>query len=223
MNLNIFQLFPEMIKNQSKYPLPRTKITFKALVDATIPKTPKLAENQGSIQLFGALDCNTHGYEIWLLNHFISLHTPISNFNIYLANATAKMLDVAAKQLITSKENKNSIEQKLFANKYIFASLAPDDRFRAITLLEELKVNPAHLPIPFYNNPGTIIAVTGAIIMFVTIGYYTEWSAYGSTSMETPNKRKIEHFPIGWEQVGYPGPSKGYHAFRGYLLEKFTE
>ncbi|WP_368490907.1 hypothetical protein [Clostridium sp. BJN0013] len=217
MNLNIFKLFPEMIKNQNKYPFPHTNITFKALVDAAIPKTPKLAENHGPIQLFGALDCNIHGYEIWILNHFVSLHIPPLDVNIYLSNSTAKMLDVAARQLIDSKENKKSIDSKLFREKYIFASLEPEDRFRAITLLEELKINPAYLPLPFYNNPGLIVSLTGGIVMFITIGYYTEWSAYGSTSMETPNKRKLEQFPIGWEQVGYPGPSKGYHAFRGYL------
>lgn len=218
MNLNIFKSFTCIAKNKHNHPFSHANITFKALVDATIPKTPKLAENQGSIQLFGALDCNIHKYEIWILNHFASLHIPLLDVNIHLANSTAKMLDAAANQLIDSKENKKSIDSKLFSKKYIFASLAPEDRFRAITLLEELKINTSYLPLPFYNNPSLIISITSAIVMFVTIGYYTEWSAYGSTSTKTPNKRKLEQFPLGWEQVGYPGISKGYHASRGYLL-----
>lgn len=217
--MNIFKLFPEMIKNQNKHPFPHTSVTFKALVDAAIPKTPKLAENHGPIQLFGALDCSIHEYEIWILNHFVSLHIPLLEVDIHLANSTAKMLDIAAGQLITSKKNKKSVDSKLLEKKYVFASLHPEDRFRVITLLEKLEVNPALLPLPFYNNPGLIIAITAGIIMFITIGYYTEWSAYGSTSLNTPNKRKLEYFPIGWEQSGYPGPSKGYHAFKGYFKE----
>jgi len=223
MIYNIFHLFFEMLKNQSKHPLPNTKSTFNALVDAIIPSTPETSENQGSIQLSGALASHTDEYEIWSLDHFLSLNISILNFSIYLANATAKMLDIAARQLIDSEGNKEPINFTILLEECAFTALASNDRFRAITLLEQNKVDITLLPIPFRNNPGFIFAITGGIAMFATIGYYTDWSGYGSSRMNTPEKRKLEHFPVGWKQVGYPGPSKGYHAFRGYLVEKCTE
>lgn len=109
MICNIFHLFFELIKNQSKYPLPNTKSTFNALVDAIIPRTPGTSEKQESIQLSGALASHTDEYEIWSLDHFLSLNITKLNFSIYLANATAKMLDIAARQLIDSKGNKEPI------------------------------------------------------------------------------------------------------------------
>lgn len=218
MSCNIFKLFFDMIKNQSKYPLPNTKATFRAYVAAIIPKSSETGEKQGSMQLFGALDSHIDEYEIWSLDHFLSLNITILSFNIYLANATAKMLDIAARQLIYSKGNKEPINSSILLKKITFADLAPNDRFRAITLLEQNKVDLTRLPIPFRNNQGFVLAITGGIAMFATIGYYTEWSGYGSSRMDTPEKRRFEHFPVGWEQVGYPGPSMGYHAFRGYLV-----
>jgi len=212
-----------MVKNQSKYPLPNTKSTFNALLDAIIPGTHETSENKGSIQLSGALASHTDEYEIWLLDHFLSLNITNLNFNIYLANATAKMLNIAARKLIDSEGNKELVNFTILLGEGAFAALSSNDRFRAITLLEQNKVDITLLPIPFYNNPGFILSLTGGIAMFATIGYYTEWSGYGSSRMDTPEKRKLEHFPVGWNQVGYPGPSKGYHAFRGYLEEKYTE
>ena len=223
MICNIFHIFFETIKNQSKYPLSNTKSTFNALVDAIIPMTPETSENQRSIQLYGALASHTDEYEIWSLDHILSLNITKLNFNIYLANATAKMLNIAAKQLIDSVGNKEPINFTILHEQGAFAALAPNDRFRVIALLEQNKVDITLLPIPFRNNPGFILSLTGGISMFATIGYYTEWSGYGSSRMNTPEKQKFEHFPIGWKQSGYPGPSKGYHAFRGYLVEKYTE
>ena len=133
------------------------------------------------------------------------------------------MLNIAARKLIDSEGNKELVNFTILLGEGAFAALSSNDRFRAITLLEQNKVDITLLPIPFYNNPGFILSLTGGIAMFATIGYYTEWSGYGSSRMDTPEKRKLEHFPVGWNQVGYPGPSKGYHAFRGYLEEKYTE
>lgn len=48
----------------------------------------------------------------------------------------------------------------------------------------------------------------------VTMGFYSEWSGYGSTRLKPPNERVFEFPPISWKQVGYPGPSLGYHALR---------
>ena len=222
MNWDFFKLFVGLIQFQrNKYILPQTQAAFKALVDAVVPVTPELTEEQGSIQSFGALDLRTDEYQIWSLDHYLSLNIIIKSFNIHLANATAEMLNIAAKQLLYIGGNKKPVNSAILPEKGTFAALAPSDRFLAITLLEQLDL--ASLPIPFRNYMGFVFTITVSITLLATIGYYTEWSGYGSTRMETPEKRKLEHFPTGWKQVGYPGPSKGYHALRGYLIEKFTE
>ena len=223
MSWRFLKPFLEVIKYQSKRPLPNTIETFKALVDAVVPRTPALSEELESIHSFGALDLHADEYQMWSLNHYLSLNIVIVDFNIYLANTTAKVLDIAARQLIYMEGNKEPINSTITVDECAFSALAQSDRFRAITLLEQLNVDLASLPIPFRNNSGVVLPVIGAVIMLTTIGYYSEWSGYGSTCMETPEKRRLESFPIGWKQIGYPGPSKGYHALRGYLVEKFTD
>jgi hypothetical protein len=51
-------------------------------------------------------------------------------------------------------------------------------------------------------------------VRFVMMGYYSEWSGYGSTRLEEPAQRRLEYNPLSWKQVGYPGPSLGYRALR---------
>ena len=197
-------------------PLLNTKSTLKAYVSAVIPNSLDTLEKQGSTALCGALDSHIDEFEIWSLNHLLSLNIIIFNVHIHLANATAKMLEIAARQLIYLKENKDPINPKILQEEGSFICLSPNDRFRAITLLEQNKVDITKLPIPFRNNPGLVLAIMGEIAMFALLSYYNEWSGYGLTRTQTPEKRKLEHYPLSWDQVGYPGPSNGYHDFRGY-------
>ncbi|MEL7655898.1 MAG: hypothetical protein AAGU75_08320 [Bacillota bacterium] len=108
-----------------------TQETMKAFVDAIIPRSPRLAEEYGKIQYFGALDFHTDEYITFLLNH--------------------------------------------------------------------------------YNMPFSIM---GSFNRFTMMGYYSEWYGYGSTRLETPDQRRLEFFPLSWEQVEYPGPSLGYRVLR---------
>lgn len=185
--------------------LQHTQETFKAFVDAIVPRTPRLAEEYGRIQYYGALDLYTEEYLIMSIN----------NYYISLAEPTAEMLDVAAEQLILIQGNEGQLNFSMFPGGGTFAALAPNDRLRALTLLEQLQVNLSVLPIPFQDNPGFVLFVTVALNRLTMMGYYSEWSGYGSTRLETPNQRILEYFPLGWEQVGYPGPSLGYRALRG--------
>lgn len=221
--MNLFAALFNSIKFQYKDTLPQTKATFKALVDAVVPNTPELAEKKVSVQSYGALDLHIDEYIIWSLNHYISIFMVIKDVNIHLANATAELLIIAARHLIYLGENKDPVNSDISPKDGAFAALSPGDRFRAITLLEELKIDAASLPVPFRFNPKLLLSTTVSIILLPIIGYYTEWSGYGSTCMERPDNRRLEHFPTDWEQVGYPGPVKGYHAFRGYLVKKFKE
>lgn len=213
----------KMLKSLRKSKLSKTKSTFKAFTDAVISETQDLDGKQGSIQLPGALQDNIFEYQIWSLNHSLSQTMFKMNFNIHLAKPTAKMLNIAAKQLINNAGNKEPINSVILCEGGAFATLSPSDRLRAISLLEQLRVNPLRLPIPFWNNPGLVLSIISTIMMFNTIGYYSGWSGYGSTSLETPEKRTVEYFPICWKETEYPGPSRGYHRLRGYLIDKFIE
>jgi hypothetical protein len=216
MSWNFIKPIFEIFKDQSKYSLVKTKSTFKAYVEAIIPRTSVIPEKQGFTAVYGAVDSHIDEFETWSLDHLLSLNIIIFNVHIHLANATAKMLEIAAGQLIYVKENKETIDSKIMLENGSFACLAPNDRFRAITLLEENKVDITRLPVPFRNNPDLVFAIMGEIAMLALLAYYNEWSGYGITRMETPEKRRLEHFPVSWDQAGYPGPTNGYHDFRGY-------
>lgn len=212
-----------MLKSEKESELSLTELTFEALVAAVIPETSDLTGKQDHFQSYGALECNLHEYQIWSLDHSLSQTILKVGINVHLAKPTAKMLNIAAKQLINNAGNKEPINSLILCQGKEFVALSPSDRLRAIALLEQLKVNSLSLPLPFWNNPGLVLSIIGTIMMFSTIGYYSGWSGYGSSSLETPEKREVEDFPICWKQTGYPGPSKGYHSLRGYLIEKFME
>ena len=193
----------KMTKYQ-KESVKRTQETFQAFVDAIIPRTPGLAEEYGRIQFFGALDLHIDEYIYLSLNYYY----------IPLAEPTAEMLDVAAEQLVIMDGNNRLVNFSRFMGGSAFAAIDPSDRLRALTLLEQLNIYMADLSIPFQNNPELILYITSTLNRFTMMGYYSEWSGYGSTRLKTPNQRKLEYYPISWKQVGYPGPSLGYRALR---------
>ncbi|MEA4926196.1 MAG: hypothetical protein VB084_12910 [Syntrophomonadaceae bacterium] len=210
-----------MLETQGNNKLSHTNATFKALNDTVIPQPLK---KQGQMQSADVLEHSIDAYQAWTLNHSLSPIVFKLVLNIYLAKPTAKMLDAAARQLIKNNGHKEPVNPVILNEAGgAFAALAPSDRLRALSLLEQLKVSPSSLPFPFLINSGLVLSVTGTLIMLTTIGYYSGWTGYGSTSLEAPEKRTIEGFPASWKQAGYPGPAKGYHGFRGYLIDKFTE
>jgi hypothetical protein len=206
----------------TKRTLSYTNAAFKALNDALIPGFQYSAQNQ-SPPFSASLEHRIDEYQIWALNHSLSQTMFGKVFHIHLAEPTAKILNKAARQLINNAGNKEPVNPVILRDTGAFAALAPNDRLRAISFLEQLKVNPLGLPFPFFYSPSLVLSIIGTVIMLTTIGYYSGWTGYGSTSLEVPENRSIESFPASWQQAGYPGPSKGYHAFRGYLIDKFTE
>lgn len=221
--MNLFESVINSVKFQYINPLPQTRATFRALVEAVVPNTPELAEQKGPVQSHGALDLHIDDYLIWSLDHYLSIYMVIKDVNIHLANVIAELLIIAARQLVYLGGNKDPVNSEISPEDGEFAALSLGDRFRAITLLEKLKIDAASLPVPFRFKPKLLQSTTVSIILLPIIGYYTEWSGYGSTGMERPGNRRLEHFPTDWEQVGYPGPVRGYHAFRGYLVKKFKD
>lgn len=172
-----------------------TRQTFLALVEVIIPQTPRLAQEYGRIQYYGAKDLNIDEYLIMSFN----------NYPIPLTNSIAQLLDAAASQLFT-------INGSLGLG--IFIALSPRDRMRVLISIEELAIDLDRLPEPFKNDSELVLSVIEAIKRLTLMGYYSEWSGYGSTRLDPPDRRVLEFFPISWQQVGYPGPSLGYRALR---------
>jgi len=199
---------------------PFTKTIFEAFVDAIIPPAPPHSQNLGNIQYISASDLLIHEYIIWTLDHSISL---LKNTNYSLSRQTAELLELAARQLVLNSWNTQPLDHNKIPNHVVFSAITPEDRLRSITLLEQLTINPAYLPYPFNQNPRSILPVIDVINRLAMFGFYSEWSGYGTTRLNPPNSRNLESFPIGWIQVKYPGPSKGYHALRGYLVDMFID
>ncbi|MHA6252017.1 gluconate 2-dehydrogenase subunit 3 family protein [Oceanobacillus sp. CAU 1775] len=187
------------------------KTTFQALTDAILP--PGLPSEYGYI----SKDMGVHEYLIYALNHYVAIQQQLYQITISLSLPTAKLLDAAAKQLVSFNQIKPTNEGS-FSGGGIFSSLSRKDRLQTLSALENLQLDLYSLPEPFRNNAGFIKHVIDALNRFSMFGYYSEWPAYGSTRLYPPQLRRLEFFPWGWEQVGYPGVAYGYRDFRGFLL-----
>lgn len=214
---NLLQSICEFIKFQIHPCLPETRAVFKAFADMQIPKTYEMKNNNSEL-LSGALNSEIYKYHIWSLNFQLTVSVFKKNIRVKLANSTAKMLNVSAGQLIVFNKNKDPINYYKLAKYGPFVALSSNDRYRAVNLLEKLDLDLSKLPIPFRNTPDLILSVLDAINLLTTLGYYHEWSGYGKTKTKMPAKRKLIYNPISWEQIGYPGPSKGYRALRATTL-----
>ncbi len=168
-------------------------LTFQALVDTIIPRSPILAEEFGMIQYYGALDLYTNEYMIWSLNH---LYDPVAEY-------TGAMIEEAAN--IFAKEE--GLNPSLYSGGDTFSKLDPQDRLRVLTRLLDEKSLPS-------DFQGSISNLTSQLNRLTMIGYYSEWSGYGTTRLDPPNNRRLEFYPLSWGQVSYPGPSLGYRGLR---------
>ena len=188
-----------------------TKATLMAFADAIIPST------------LGALDLQLDNYIIWTLDHFVAIEGDWGVKTVPLSSPTARILNIAALQLIISGNTKDSPNFFTYPDGGPFAALSPSDRFEAIRLLENLQVDLEVLPSPYRNNIGLINNIVTSLHQMVMFGYYSEWFSLGSTRLAYPENHRIERERFVWEKVDYPGPSYGYRAVRGFLVEKFSE
>jgi hypothetical protein len=188
------------------------RATFRALTEAILP--PGLPAEYGYI----SGDMGVHDYLIYALDHYVAVQKQLFHSTISLSLPTAKLLDAAASQLVNT-EKITSYSKEAVPGGGMFSSLSKADRIRTLSALENLQLDLFALPDPFKNNGGLIKHVTDALNRFAMFGYYSEWPAYGSTRLFPPQRRKLEFFPWGWEQVGYPGVAYGYRDFRGFLLK----
>ncbi|EIJ78505.1 hypothetical protein PB1_13144 [Bacillus methanolicus PB1] len=191
--------------------IPHIKATFMAFADAMIPST------------LGALDLRLDEYIVWTLEHYVSIQGDWSVKTVPLAAQTAQILDIAAFQLIVSGKVKVPPDFSTYPDGGPFAALSPVDRFEAISLLDNIQVDLEVLPYPFRNNAGLVKNVVSSLHQMVMFGYYSEWFSFGSTRLAYPENYRLERHRFIWERLNYPGPSFGYRALRGFLVDKFSE
>jgi hypothetical protein len=199
---------------------PYIKSTFQALVHAIFPSNFKYKDLLGSVQVAGAQELHVYEYVIWILEHSIALQVKeqLNLVNDSMPKSTAELLDAGAAQLIHTGQILYPLNVTIFPCGGPFSALSPLDRLRAITLIERLDINLENLSIPYKNNPGLIRNMMDVLNQLPSFGHYSEWTAYGTTRLLSPENRRVEHFPLGWFQTGYPGPSFGYRDFRGFLV-----
>ncbi|MDQ0062596.1 hypothetical protein [Paenibacillus harenae] len=195
---------------------PHTIATFRALVEAIVPNTPELAPF-GAEQTIGASELGVQDYMIWELDHTLALFFGMELTNFPLSAPTAGMLNSGAVQLVASGHAQHVPNESLWETSP-YSAIAPPDRIRVLAMLEELIVDLGALPPPYRDDGGFVKFIVDYLVRGTMFGHYSEWSAYGTTRLDTPTERRLEHFPIGWRQAGYPGVSLGYRALMGFPL-----
>jgi hypothetical protein len=180
-----------------------TRITIQAAVDAILQASP--------------MDEVVYGYVIAVLDQ--TLPSSINQgVTIPLSKQTANLLDIAAIQLLYIERKVYFYHTWAFPGKGVFSTLSRNERLMALNLLERLEVPLESLPEPFTNNPGLTQSMKNTITQLTFLGYYSEWTGYGSTRFNRHEYKRIEYFPVGWIQTKYPGPAFGYRNLRGFLL-----
>lgn len=187
--------------------------TFRALTDALLPN---VTYHDSSFHVEES-DLGVHNYMIYSLDHYVTIQKQLKQLTIPLSYPTALLLDAAATQLVVRGELQPSTKPQ-FPNGGMFSHLSKLDRLKTLTALENIELDLYLLPAPFQNNAGLIKFITDALNRFALLGFYSEWSAYGTTRLYPPQERRLEYFPISWEEVGYPGVALGYRDFRGFLI-----
>jgi hypothetical protein len=227
---------------------PTTRATFRAIVDAVVPETPELADELGPEHEPGGLELGLEDYLLTVTNTIFSLYDAPDllveaaidveadlgeatvdlseavgteqepTLNLRLAELVAKVCDVAAVELLARGENEARPDPTRFEAGTTFASLSRTDRLRALSLLDERRIDTAQLP-------GPVLEVSGALIPQLLVAftegiYYSEWQGYEDVA-RPPSEREFSDTVDGerlqsWQQTDFPGVIDGSVSFRGY-------
>ena len=211
-----------------------TIVTFRAAVDAVIPRTPDLAAELGPEHVPGGLEIGLAEYLISYVNHGFQLGLPQlgPRGTVALARPVATLLDAAALKLILrgdhtsppsstyvwpliSEDDSSPVPFLRAAGP--FARLHPEDRLRAVGIIDEIDVEISRSEDELFEFNGGLVGQL--VVGFAKLIYYCEWQGY--EDYELPQSaRKFTEDPgsiQGWAQTGYPGVANGYPALRGYL------
>lgn len=175
------------------------EVTYQALVDAIIPQTPRLAQAYGEIQYYGALDLQVDQFLIYELDRYpVPLALPI-----------AEILNTAALLWQTNQGYYEPVS---------FDMMSPIERLSVLEMLSQEEPAPEILSIVSQVDTELWRSAITMLDTYTLMGYYSEWSGYGTTKLNPPGERVLELKPISWQQIGYPGPSLGYRVLREVTL-----
>jgi len=185
--------------------------TIAALVDAVVPGTP----GAEGVQADGALDIDLDETVETAFNELQEApEGPVRSLGyetMPFAPVLALLLDVGALELILRREREESLRSPKAA--YAggpFSRLGPEDRMRAVRLLEADGLFPA-LDERYPDAPVGIVAYLLQGALFITaMAAYSDWG----DDTERPQ---------GWRQADYPGPAEGYAVHMGYEVDEFAE
>lgn len=186
--------------------------TIAALVDAVVPATPEAGDD---VQAAGALDIDLDETVETAFNELQEApEGPIRSLGyetMPFAPLLALLLDIGALELILTRQREAPLQSP--AERFAggpFSRLAPEDRMRAIRLLEADGLFPA-LDERFEGAPIGIVAYLMQGALFITtMAAYSDW---GDDTEQ----------PQGWQQADYPGPAEGYAVHMGYEVDEFAE
>jgi hypothetical protein len=185
--------------------------TIAALVDAVVPETPGADAEQAP----GALAIDLDETVATAFNELQEApEGPLRSLGyetMPFAPVLALLLDIGALELILRREREESLRSPKTAYAGgLFSRLGPEDRMRAVRLLESDGLFPA-LDERYENAPVGIVAYLMQGALFITM-----MAAYSDWGDDTES-------PQGWTQADYPGPADGYAVHMGYEVETFAE
>lgn len=195
-----------------------TRSNIEALCAAIVPRTPELAQSHGPEHVPGADDVDLADYVIesfdaYQEHHLGPLSVPLRKVGIDtypFSIIIALLLDFVAIELLVRGGAQERVDRWSLSGP--FARLGPEDRLRALELLEDgvLAGLASRLvgPVPMV---GAVRFLALGVNAFPLLGYYSEWP--GKDPETNP----------GWAQCDYPGPAPGYSEHMGYAVESFTD
>jgi hypothetical protein len=144
------------------------------------------------------------------------------------------VFDIVAAEFLLRQENEDTPSPNpQFPGGGTFTKLSREDRLRVLwdivdgSVIDRLDA----MLSPMLPAVGILKYVVMACNGLHGFGYYTEWSAYGSTKTDLPQERELEQQPgdaQSRQQTGYPGPSDGnaanwFHAVDGGFSDNPSE
>jgi hypothetical protein len=211
-----------------------TRVTFRAVADAVVPRTPELADEPGPEHVPGGMDVGLGDFLVVYVNDLFQLGLPGlgPRGNIPLAGPVANVLDAAALTLLERGENAaEPSHDRVLAlldpddtdptagtdAAGTFAELSPEDRLRALGILDEFEIEIRGFDDELFELDAGLVGQL--VIGFAEMIYYSEWQGYGEFA-RPPSELAHPNDPSAvqsWRQTGYPGTAPGYAALRGYL------
>ncbi|WP_255196913.1 hypothetical protein [Halorarius litoreus] len=217
---------------------PHTQLTYAAVVDAVIPRTPDLADDLGAEHVPGGLEAGLDAYLVTYVNDLFSGLSPAGDRtgDLRLAEPVAMVLEEAAAELVARGGNESAPSSRFVADLTdrsttvgdavdvaaagLFPRLSRQDRLNAMALFDEKAVDTApladELPVPLVESAGTLLPTL--LVGFTEVVYYSEWQGYADITVR-PSERQFTNDSEAvqsWRQTEFPGVADGYAAFRGY-------